>query len=147
MTFFYSLLYLAVNCSTLSVPEEYLVGFFLAFLSGMFPYVTLLGSTVVTRLASVYEAFGRISRSSCVSHDTIYEMDWQTQYRAGSTVGFSCSQLQLRSYLWCRSQSLWMVGPSLPLRLSCSRALRRQTALTLRGCMRRDVVWWLVFLS
>ena len=30
--------------------------------------------------------------------------------------------------------------------LSCSRALRRQVAL-LRGCMRRDVVWWLVSLS
>ena len=27
--FFYSLLYLAVNCSILFVPEEYLVGFFL----------------------------------------------------------------------------------------------------------------------
>ena len=31
---------------------------------------------------------------------------WQTQSRAGSTVGFSCSQLQLRSSLWFRSQSL-----------------------------------------
>ena len=66
MTFFYSLLYLAVNCSTLFVPDEYLVGFFLEIISGMFPYVALLGSTVDTRLASVYKAFGRISRSSCV---------------------------------------------------------------------------------
>ena len=32
---------------------------------------------------------------------------WQTQSRAGSTVGLSCSQLQLRSPPWCRSQSLW----------------------------------------
>ena len=31
-----------------------------------FPYSVLLGSTVDTRLASVYEALGRISRSSRV---------------------------------------------------------------------------------
>ena len=57
MTTFYCLLYLAVNCSTLFVPEEYLVGFFLEITSGMFPYATLLGSTVVTCYASVYKAF------------------------------------------------------------------------------------------
>ena len=33
--FFYSLLYLAVNCSILFVPEEYLVGFFLEISSGI----------------------------------------------------------------------------------------------------------------
>ena len=42
------------------------------------------------------------------------------------------------------------VGPSLPLQLSLPRALRRQIALTLRpnvlrGCLRRDVVWWCFF--
>ena len=31
------------------MPEEYLVGFFLEITSGMFPYATLLGSTVDTR--------------------------------------------------------------------------------------------------
>ena len=62
---FYGLLYLAVNCSASFVPEEYLVGFFLEITSGMFPYATFFGSTVDTRLASVFEAFGRISRSTC----------------------------------------------------------------------------------
>ena len=56
----------------LSVPEEYLVGFFLEITSGMFPYATLLGSTVDTRLVSVYEAFGRISRSSCVCYEAYH---------------------------------------------------------------------------
>ena len=33
----------------------------------------------------------------------------------GKFSGISCSQLQLRSPPWCRSQSLWMFVPSLPL--------------------------------
>ena len=38
-----------------------------------------------------------------------------TRSRAGNTAGRACSQLQLRSSPCCCSQSLWMVGPSLPL--------------------------------
>ena len=65
--------------------------------------------------------FGRISHyskcstrctpsTSCVCHPSVVLVCvwiWQTQSRAGSTVGRSCSQLQLRSPPWCRSQSLW----------------------------------------
>ena len=59
---------------------------------------------------------------------------------------FQSSQLQLRSSLWCRSQSLWLIVPSLPLRQPFPRALRQQIAL-LRGCLRRGVVWWWRFFS
>ena len=89
--------------------------------------------------------FGRISHisscstrstpsTSCVCHLSVALVCvwiWQTQSRAGSTVGRLCSQLQLRSPLWCRSQSLWSVVPSLPL---LPRALLRQIALVLRPC-------------
>ena len=55
------------HCSVLVLPE---VHSFMDFsgrrLLVCFPYSVLLGSTVDTRLASVYEAFGRISRSSRV---------------------------------------------------------------------------------
>ena len=55
------------HCSVLVLPE---VDRFMDFsgrrLLVCFPYSVLLGSTVDTRLASVYEAFGRISRSSRV---------------------------------------------------------------------------------
>ena len=65
------------------------------------PYSALLGPTVDTRLASVYEAFGRISHystcstqctpsTSCVCHPGVALVCvwiWQTQSRAGSTVG------------------------------------------------------------
>ena len=40
-----------------------------------------------------------------------------TQFQAGSTAGRASPQLQLRSPPWRRSQSLWMVVPSLPLLL------------------------------
>ena len=69
-----------------------------------------------------------------------------TRSRAGNTAGRACSQLQLRSSPCCCSQSLRMVGPSLPLLLSLPRALRRQFSL-LPGCLRRDVVLWWIFHS
>ena len=59
--------------------------------------------------------------TSCVCHPGVALVCvwiWQTQSLAGSTVGLPCSQLQLRSPPWCRSQSLWYVIPSLPLLLS-----------------------------
>ena len=86
--------------------------------------------------------FDTTPSTCCVCYPSVagFGMVWQTQSRAGSTLGFSCSQLQLRSSLWCRSQSLSMTGPSLPLLLLWSRALRRQTCSA--GSLRRDVVWW-----
>ena len=45
-----------VQCSVFACGvQDY--GFFWEITSGLFPYATLLGSTVDTRLASVYEAF------------------------------------------------------------------------------------------
>ena len=51
---------------------------------------------------------------------------------SGSTAGCACSRLQLWHMPRSPSQSLWQEAPSIPLQLSCPRALRRQTALTLR---------------
>ena len=45
-------------------------------------------------------------------------MDLADPVSSGKYSGRSCSQLQLRSSMWCRSQSLCLVGPSLPLQLS-----------------------------
>ena len=55
------------HCSVLVLPEVYrFMDFSGRRLLVCFPYSVLLGSTVDTRLASVYEVFGRISRSSRV---------------------------------------------------------------------------------
>ena len=123
-------LYLAVT-SVLVLPEVYRFMDFWKTSSGI-PYSVLLGTTVVIRSASVYEACWKNFTHFFVfdTKHTIYELClpyecgfvcvwiWQTQSRAGSTVGRLCSQLQLRSPLWCRTQSLWSVVPSLPLQLS-----------------------------
>ena len=51
---------------------------------------------------------------------------------SGMFSGRSCPRLQLWNLPRCPSQSLWQEAPSMLLQLSCPRALRRQTALTLR---------------
>ena len=51
---------------------------------------------------------------------------------SGSTAGCACPRLQLWNMPRCPSQSLWQEAPSMPLQLPCPRALRRQTALSLR---------------
>ena len=65
MTFFYGLLYLAVNCSTLFVPEEYRVGLFW----DLFWNSLRMRHSLVRQWIHVWRQpmrlFGRISRSSC----------------------------------------------------------------------------------
>ena len=158
MTFFYSLLYLAVNCSTLFVLEKYLVGFFLEIISGMFPYVTLLGSTVDTRLASVYEAFGRISRSSCVSHDTIYELCLPSERGFGFGMDladpvssgkyswifvFTAPVAELTVVSFTVLLNGWTIAATAAVVTSCSSS----AVCPAVGCLRRDVVLWWIFPS
>ena len=109
------------HCSVLVLPEVYR---FMDF-SGRRLLVFRIQFSLVRQWIHVgrqfLRLFGRISHNStcstrctpstsCVCHPSVALVCvwiWQTQSRAGSTVGRSCSQLQLRSPPWCRSQSLW----------------------------------------
>ena len=69
-----------------------------------FPQVLFFGF-----YACPVEKASRAKMNVCVYHPTValvFVWIWQTQSQAGSTVGRSCSQLQLRSPPWCCSQSL-----------------------------------------
>ena len=69
-----------------------------------FPQVLFFGF-----YACPVEKASRSKMNVCVYHPTVALVCvwiWQTQSRAGSTVGRSCSQLQFRSPPWCCSQSL-----------------------------------------
>ena len=62
----------------------------------VFVFYAELGSTADTCTASVYGA-AHLRVVSAIRAWLVLVWIWQTQSRAGSTVGFSCSQLQLRS--------------------------------------------------
>ena len=138
------------------MPEEYLVGFFLEFTTGMFPYATLLGSTVDTRLASVYEAFGRISHYVFGTMHTTYELCLPSERGFGMCVDLAdpvSSGKYIGTFAFTAPVAeLIVVSFTVPL-VGCTidataivmaSFSRRQIAL-LCGCLRRDVVWWWFF--
>ena len=86
--------------------------------------------------------FDTTPSTCCVCHPSVagFGMVWQTQSRAGSTLGFSCSQLQLRSSMWCRSQSLSILDHR--CHCNCRDLVLFVGRHVLRECLRRDVVWW-----